>query len=121
MKPPIIVNENGALTFFQSITDVERYLEPIDVRNQEYVAYDSDGRQLELGVEQETMAGWLGLGKTIRERVRIVQAEETATHAEELKKILRVFLQKLGGPSDSLHTATLQDLITASTQRMGFS
>lgn len=121
MKPPIIIDENGDLGFFKSITDAERYMEPIDVRNQEYVAYDSEGRRLDLRVEEEVVTEWLGLKKTTRGRVRIVQAEERATHTEELKNMLRVFLEKLGAPPDSLHSATLQDLIAAGTQRMGFS
>lgn len=120
MKPPIIIDENGALTFFKSLTDAERYLEPIDVRNQEYIAYDSEGRRLELRVEEEEVgAGLLGFGKTRRERVRIAQAEEVPAHAEELKKTLRASLQKLGVSLESLHS--LYDLVTASTQRMGFS
>ena len=34
--------------FFESVEDAERYFEPIDVENDEYVAYDSDGRLLRL-------------------------------------------------------------------------
>jgi len=119
MKPPIILYGDGWPGFFRSIEDAERYVEPIDVRNQEYVAYDSEGRRLELRVEEEVVTGWLGLRKTIRERVRIAQAEEVPTYAEELKSILRVSVQKLGVSLESLHS--LQDLVAASTQRMGFS
>jgi hypothetical protein len=119
MKPPIIIDENGSLDFFKSVDDAERYLEPIDVRNQEYIAYDSEGRRLELRVEEEVCAGLLGLGRSTTERVRITQLEEVPTHAEELKKTLRASLQKLGVPLESLHS--LCDLVTASTQRMGFS
>ena len=119
MKPPIIINENGSLSFFKSVADAERYLEPIDVRNQEYVAYDSDGCRLELRVEEEVVAGLLGLGKTRRERVCIIQAEEVPAHAEELKNILRASLQEIGSSQESLHS--LQEFVAASTQRMGFS
>ena len=122
MKPPIILYGEGYFDFFKSVEEAERYAEPIDVQNQEYVAaYDSEGRLLELRVEEEAVSLWLGLEKTFRERVRIVPAEDTATHAEELKSLLQDFLPKLGTPPDSLHSATLQDLIAASIQRMGFS
>lgn len=122
MKPPIILYGEGYFDFFKSVEEAERYAEPIDVQNQEYVAaYDSEGRLLELRVEEETVSLWLGLEKTFRERVRIVPAEDTATHAEELKSLLQDFLPKLGAPPDSLHAATLQDLIAAGIQRMGFS
>lgn len=119
MKSPIILYGDGSLDFFKSVADAERYAEPIDVRNQEYVAYDSEGRRLELRVEEEVVTGWLRLGKTTKERVRIAQAEEVPTHAEELKHILRASLQKLGISLESLHS--LEDLVAASTQRMGFS
>jgi hypothetical protein len=122
MRPPIILYGDGSLDFFKSVAEAERYAEPIDVQNQEYVAaYDSEGRLLELRVETEVVAGLFGLGKINRERVRIFPAEETATHADELKSLLQDFLQKFGAPPDSLHSATLQDLIAASAQRMGFS
>ncbi len=121
MKPPILLYADGSFDFFKSVEEAERYAEPIDVQNHEYVAYDSEGRRLELRVEEETVSLWLGLEKTFRERVRIVQAEDTATHAEELKNLLRASLQTSGTPSDSLHSASLQDLITAGLQRMGFT
>ena len=121
MRPPILLYADGSFDFFKSVAEAERYAEPIDVQNHEYVAYDSDGRRLELRVETEVVAGLFGLGKINRERVCIVPAEDTATHAEELKNLLRAFLQKLGTPPDSPHSATLQDLIAASAQRMGFS
>jgi len=103
------------------VEEAERYTEPIDVRNREYVAYDCEGCRLELRVEEESVTRWLGLGKTIREHVRIVQAEDNPTHAEELKSLLLTFLQKLGSSPDLLHSASLQDLIAANIQRMGFS
>lgn len=121
MKPPILLYADGSFDFFKSVEEAERYAEPIDVQNHEYVAYDSEGRRLELRVEEEVVVGLFGLGKINRERVRIVQAEDTATHAEELKNLLRVSLQSSGTPLDSLHAATLQDLIAAKIQRMGFS
>ena len=121
MRPPILLYADGSFDFFKSVAEAERYAEPIDVQNHEYVAYDSDGRRLELRVETEVVAGLFGLGKINRERVRIVPAEDTATHADELKSLLQDFLPKLGGPPDSLHSATLQDLIAAGIQQMGLS
>lgn len=121
MRPPILLYADEAFDFFQSVMEAERYAEPIDVQNHEYVAYDSDGCQLELRVEAEVIVGLFGLGKINRERVRIVPAEDIATHAEELKNLLRSFLPKLGVPLDSMHSATLQDLIKFGTDRMGFA
>jgi len=122
MKPPILLYADGSFDFFKSVEEAERYAEPIDVQSQEYVAaYDSEGRRLELRVEEEVVSGLFGLGKIKRERVHIVPAEDTATHADELKSLLQDFLQKPGTPPNSLHSASLQDLITAGIQRMGFT
>ena len=49
------------------------------------------------------------------------RGEETASHAEELKNILRMSLQKLETSLDSPHAATLEELIAVSITRMGFS
>lgn len=121
MKPPILLYADGSFDFFKSVEEAEHYAEPIDVRNREYIAYDCEGYRLELRVEEESVPRWFGLGKTIREHVRIVQPEDNPTHDKELKSLLLTFLQKLGSPPDSLHRASLHDLIAASIQRMGFS
>jgi competence transcription factor ComK len=48
MKPPIIVDEKGPVYIFETLRDAELYLEPIDVKNNRYVAYDSESRWLRL-------------------------------------------------------------------------
>ena len=41
MRPPIVIDEHGDISIFPSVEAAARYMEPIDVRNNEYVAYDS--------------------------------------------------------------------------------
>jgi hypothetical protein len=43
METPIVVLESGDVLFFRSLSCAKRYLEPIDIRNDEYIAYDSEG------------------------------------------------------------------------------
>lgn len=43
MTPPIVIDENGDVTLYQSVEAAARALEPIDIKNNEYVAYDSEG------------------------------------------------------------------------------
>lgn len=121
MKTPIILYGDGGVDLFKSLAEAESYAEPIDVRNHEYVAYDSEGRKLQLRIEEEVLTGRLGIGKTVKEIVRIIQVDEIPTHADELKNILRSALENLGAPSERLRTATLQELVIASTQKIGFS
>ena len=59
MKPPFIVNESssvdvpGDVTFYESASDLEGHLEAIDVENEEFFAFDSEGRLLRLEAD-----GW---------------------------------------------------------------
>ena len=48
MTPPIVIDEHGDVSFYASVEAAARALEPIDVKNNEYVAYDSQGYILQL-------------------------------------------------------------------------
>jgi hypothetical protein len=102
MKPPIFVYEKGPLYIFKSVNDAESYLEPIDVKNNEYVAYDSEGRLLCLSATSF--------------HVTIESAELEPNHAPELRKILVGFLAYMKTPEDWLEIASLQDLVTKASE-----
>lgn len=42
-RPPIFVEEHGALMIFSTTTDAETWVEAVDVPNDEYRFYDSRG------------------------------------------------------------------------------
>ena len=98
MKPPIIVYEPGDASIFQSVRSAESYLEPIDVKKNEYVAYDSEGRLLSLSATNF--------------KVSIESAEPEPTHVLELRRILSDFLAHNGVQQKWLQTASLQELVT---------
>jgi hypothetical protein len=50
MKPPIKVNENGDVSYFDTIEAAEIYMEPADVENGEYTITDADGNVLHASV-----------------------------------------------------------------------
>jgi hypothetical protein len=100
MKTPIIIYEHGDISFFESVQDVERYLEPIDVKNDEYIAYDSEGRLLQLSVEHRTPV----------DRVVLSYSETQPMHALELKQILLDFFTRVGVNKEWLSNATLEEL-----------
>lgn len=53
MKLPIIIFEQKCdLMIFNTLKEAESYLEPIDVKNQEYAAFDSEGMSLDIKVEK---------------------------------------------------------------------
>jgi hypothetical protein len=98
MKTPIFINERGDVSVFESVEDAEHYIEPIDVANNEYVGYDSEGRLLQLTV-------------TDANRVNIRSAESVPRHAAELRKALTWFLSYVGVSENWLSNASLQELV----------
>jgi hypothetical protein len=98
MKTPIFINEMGDISVFDSVEDAERYLEPIDVANNEYVGYDSEGRLLQLTV-------------TDANRVSIRSSEPIPKHAVELRESLIWFLSYVGVSERWLSSAPLRELV----------
>jgi hypothetical protein len=97
MKAPIIVNEHGNVMFFESVEAAERYLEPIDVENDEYVAYDGEGRLLRLVATSP--------------RITIEDAEAAPAHAHVLRHLLLQFFPAIGIPQHQLETDSLHELV----------
>lgn len=85
IKLPIVVLADDGPLVFRSIEDAERYLEPIDVRNGEYRAFDARGCELRLSVEAE-VRGWLWKSKV--EVTRISQSDRTSESGELRERVL---------------------------------
>lgn len=108
MKPPIIIDENGDISFFETVKDVELYLEPVDVINGEYVAYDSEGHILQLNVERKVSSNIFSPS----EAVVLSPSVTGQKHTSELKRILIDFFGRIGSDKEWLSTASLEKLIT---------
>lgn len=65
VHPPIIVDEHGDISVFEALDDVERYIEPIDVRNNEYVFYDASGQVLHAEITRQRKEGRLARAVSI--------------------------------------------------------
>jgi hypothetical protein len=100
MKPPIIVDNYGDTMIFTSIEDAEVYLEPIDVENGEYIAYDSEGRLLEL--------------IPTHPRITIRCSEQEPMHSDELRELLVSMLEETGTARDRIITESLKELVERS-------
>ena len=83
---PIIVAEGLDISFFQTVEDAERSLEPWWVEENLGKVYDAQGRLLRLQAGDR--------------RVSILSWGIEPTHAEELKSLLREFLKVT---NDSVH------------------
>jgi hypothetical protein len=116
MKPPVIVlclDEGGTPLFFRSSRDAESYLEPVDVNAGEYLAYDSEGRQLVIKAF-ETKGFWSTGGYVV-----IEEAEEEPQHVAELREALLTFLRRHAPPSEWTNAA-LEDLIEKAIEISGW-
>ena len=100
MKPPIIAENRGDLLIFGSLEKAESYLEAIDVRNDEYVVYDSEGRLLRAAADSD-------FGP-----VRIAEAENAPTHQEQLRRALISYLRAVSSRESDLRHDLLDTLVT---------
>lgn len=84
MKSPIIISENGDLSFYRSASDAAIDMEAIDVLHGEYKGYDAEGRLLNIEVSEDG-------------HILIDLAEKTPGHASELAEEIVDFLFKVEG------------------------
>lgn len=92
MKLPIFIDNRGDISAYASVRDAENDIEAIDVRDNEYEAFDSEGRQLRLIVPEQQRGFW-NFGT---ERVRIAETETEPTRAAALHQRLQAFLKAVG-------------------------
>ena len=109
MKPPIIADDHGDISVFNTVEDAEREIEPDDVRAGTYTLYDSEGRLLETGLRQPT-ALWRRLLFPAEQTV-IREAEREHTHREQLHEALADFLARVGLDERWISKASLEELI----------
>ena len=104
MKPPLILNESrkidhaGDVGFYRSNVEVLAQIEAIDVENQEYYAFDSEGRLLALTLGEN-------------EIVLIEEVEAEPTHQQILRTILIEHFAHMGVPEERCRTASLGELV----------
>jgi hypothetical protein len=80
IQEPIILGGDGGAEVFQTKEEAERYTEPVDIENGEYVAYDAAGRLLDLGISADGLRGQLMLPDPPEDR------------SAELAEVLRTML-----------------------------
>jgi len=103
IQPPIILNENarmdvgGDVNVFFSVEDAESYVEAIDVENDEYFAFDSQGRLLQFEVSGDF--------------VRLRPAENDPSHQDVLRKLLVSLLVGMGHDRQACEAKTLANLV----------
>jgi len=113
MKPPIIIDEHGDIEIYSSVKIAEADVEPIDVRNDEYVFYDCEGMILQPSIVE--VPGKVFLLETAVEHVRLLPSE--VYRRDDLIRALIAYLQKLGHDRMILKTMELEELMSLITPR----
>ena len=121
MKPPIIVIGDD-LEIFESVGDAERYIEAPDVHKGQTVAYDSEGRLLELRAPGQGTSTFLGVRTyDVRQPISISDAEPEPSHQSELSSCLRDYLHRLSLSEETLSQMSLAELIGVAIERCRFT
>lgn len=103
MQAPIFVKEtHGGLLVFQTVEDAESYVEAVDVRNGEYVFFDSGGALLKTDIHARRGV----------ERVSLQAGEERARDPTRLRMLLEDFLTRSGYVKYELDQSTLAQLVS---------
>lgn len=109
--PLLFVDRDGEVTRFDSIERAEGYIEAIDVKANEYRAYDAIGRRLILRFEDAENRSWWRRVKNLRDagRVKIGGVGEAAP--DELRSALIAGGAWYGESQAVLETLSLRDLV----------
>lgn len=100
MRPPIIADNRGDITLFDSVDAAERYLEPVDIRNQEYELFDSEGTILCANISKDDRGV---------ERIKLERDDSMSPDQSRLCRKLSAYLQELG--LDRGANCSLSDLV----------
>jgi hypothetical protein len=115
--PPIVIAEGMDVDFFRTTEGVGRYIEPWAVTDPCFVAYDGEGRRLDLVIERHVKhRKWLPDLKF--EVVGVHLQEGEPSHVDELRALLSRFCAEVGIPTSA--NDSLDRLFHAIIERRGF-
>ncbi len=96
--------------FFKSSDSVEAYIELIDVKNNEYQVYDSEGKTLDLFVELYKRK-WLGITLMSFEIVKIRMSTLNNNSQEQLKPKMLKLLKDGSRDAEKLDALSFKELV----------
>lgn len=98
MKLPIIViAEETDILFFQTIKEAQDDLEPIDVEEGIYCAYDANGNRLSIKITERKIKTpwWLGGGYSVTSSVVMTESRTVKKDTEVLMRSLKRYFKAL--------------------------
>ncbi len=106
---PILIctTDDGTFCKAHSISRAECEMEPIDVRNGIWRAFDASGAPLKLLVTKTPTA----IGLFTFERVSILEDERPPKEAPNIRQELAAYLHEIGAGGDELYRQTFRELL----------
>lgn len=111
IAPPIVASEAGDICVYTSVRDAERAMEAIDVRGGIYEVFDSEGRQLDIGIRITEQAKMFWCGTTRLEWVAITEGTTGTAGSIKLRALLAAAIAT-SDPDARVDGLSLQDLIS---------
>jgi len=121
MKTPIIVFEHDCrdIDIYDNVDTARVSMEPIDVSDNLYSVYDSEGSVLTLKIEKELRKGKWGMNDFYVDNTQIYHEQNAPKKPEKVTEFIKIYLKGLKEPfSDS---DDLRKLINIYINRCGFS
>jgi len=115
MTPPFVLCDKGDVTLFESVDDLERYVETPDIAS--YRVFDASGQVFRLTSAQPSSTQKGGFGLVSVSRVSV--SESQVNDGAALEVLLRDFLQRATGRS--FDRSALPDLLAALRATIGFT
>lgn len=116
--PPLFVFEQNSIDVFKNIQDLENKLEPVDVENNIYQAFDSLGNLLKLSVINKEVSI---LGK-FKSHFKCVKVDGGyPNHQNDLLKKLQVSYLQYSKQDDSFENISLEELKEKIIQICGYT
>ena len=121
MKTPIIVFEHDShdIQIYDTVDKAKSSMEPIDVIDNNYSVYDSDGSIMTLKIEKELRKGKWGIDDFYVEHTQIHHKENAPIKSKEVSSYIKNYLEILKEPFCA--SDDLPKLINIYVKRCGFS
>lgn len=106
MRLPILAFCNGWLNVYRSVKDAAIDMEPTDVDNGEWEAFDASGQVLKLTVHKRRTRGLWSLFSRFEEIVLIAESTPQEDARERLRTLILQHIEKM--TRDEQHTANIE-------------
>lgn len=111
MKAPIFICDNGDVSIFESVEYAEKYIEPVDVIDEDFIIYDCEGMLLHPITQiMET--------KNV-ECVKIIDSSGCKRKPDELKRQIMDFFGRTNAPHNE--SLSLPNLIDSFIKAFGYT